>query len=50
MISLLDVLCEMTSDLTQFMVLQDYPDLLETTVGKQRDIHMILLNTSITGV
>lgn len=35
-ISLLDVLCEMTSDLRQFMFLQDYPDLLETTVGEWR--------------
>lgn len=33
-ISLLDVLCEMTSDLRQFMFLQDHPDLLVTTVGK----------------
>lgn len=33
-ISLLDVLCEMTSDLQQFMFLQDHPDLLATTVGK----------------
>lgn len=34
MISLLDVLCEMTSDKGQFMFLQDHPDLLVTTVGK----------------
>lgn len=33
-ISLLDVLCEMTSDHKQFMFLQDHPDLLVTTVGK----------------
>lgn len=36
-ISLLDVLCEMTSDFRQFIFLQDYPNLLETTVGKWRD-------------
>lgn len=33
-ISLLDVLCEMTSHQGQFMFLQDHPDLLVTTVGK----------------
>lgn len=36
-ISLLDVLCEMTSDLKQFMFLQDHPDLLVTTVGKVKN-------------
>lgn len=35
MISLLDVLCEMTSDHKQFMFLQDHPDLLDCTVGKK---------------
>lgn len=34
MIRLLDILCEMTSGLKMFTFLQDYPDLLETTVGK----------------
>ncbi|XP_075907813.1 ataxin-10 isoform X2 [Nelusetta ayraudi] len=40
-ISLLDVLCEMTSDLRQFMFLQDYPDLLETTVELLEQVHAI---------
>lgn len=35
-IGLLDVLCEMTSDLGEFMFLQEYPNLLETTVSKWR--------------
>lgn len=33
MINLLDVLCEMTSGLGQFLFLQDHPELLEATVG-----------------
>lgn len=35
-ISLLDVLCEMTSDHKQFMFLQDHPDLLVTAVGNKK--------------
>uniref|UniRef100_A0A3B5R5W5 Ataxin-10 n=1 Tax=Xiphophorus maculatus TaxID=8083 RepID=A0A3B5R5W5_XIPMA len=40
-ISLLDVLCEMTSDHKQFMFLQDHPDLLETTVELLEQVHAI---------
>ncbi|XP_074554704.1 ataxin-10 isoform X1 [Halichoeres trimaculatus] len=40
-ISLLDVLCEMTSDLKQFMFLQDHPDLLITTVELLKQVHAI---------
>ncbi|XP_069013005.1 ataxin-10 isoform X1 [Embiotoca jacksoni] len=40
-ISLLDVLCEMTSDNKQFMILQDHPDLLVTTVGLLEQVHAI---------
>ncbi|XP_037617011.1 ataxin-10 [Sebastes umbrosus] len=40
-ISLLDVLCEMTSDHRQFMFLQDHPDLLVTTVELLRQVHAI---------
>uniref|UniRef100_A0A3B5AM36 Ataxin-10 n=1 Tax=Stegastes partitus TaxID=144197 RepID=A0A3B5AM36_9TELE len=40
-ISLLDVLCEMTSDNKQFMFLQDHPDLLMTTVGLLEQVHAI---------
>ncbi|XP_042367106.1 ataxin-10 [Plectropomus leopardus] len=40
-ISLLDVLCEMTSDHRQFMFLQDHPDLLETTVALLNQVHAI---------
>nr|XP_046235072.1 ataxin-10 [Scatophagus argus] len=40
-ISLLDVLCEMTSDLKQFMFLQDHPDLLMTTVELLEQVHSI---------
>ncbi|KAK2858866.1 hypothetical protein Q5P01_003486 [Channa striata] len=40
-ISLLDVLCEMTSDRKQFMFLQDYPDLLVTTVELLEQVHAI---------
>ncbi|KAF3705008.1 Ataxin-10 Spinocerebellar ataxia type 10 protein -like protein [Channa argus] len=40
-ISLLDVLCEMTSDHKQFMFLQDYPDLLVTTVELLEQVHAI---------
>ncbi|TNN71889.1 Ataxin-10 [Liparis tanakae] len=40
-ISLLDVLCEMTSDHTQFMFLQEHPDLLVTTVELLRQVHAI---------
>uniref|UniRef100_A0A672H4S9 Ataxin-10 n=1 Tax=Salarias fasciatus TaxID=181472 RepID=A0A672H4S9_SALFA len=40
-ISLLDVLCEMTSDLKQFMFLQDHPDLLVTTVELLQQVHAI---------
>uniref|UniRef100_A0A3Q0RP21 Ataxin-10 n=1 Tax=Amphilophus citrinellus TaxID=61819 RepID=A0A3Q0RP21_AMPCI len=38
-ISLLDVLCEMTSDHKQFMFLQDHPDLLATTVELLEQVH-----------
>ncbi|XP_014185117.2 ataxin-10 [Haplochromis burtoni] len=38
-ISLLDVLCEMTSDHKQFMFLQDHPDLLVTTVELLEQVH-----------
>ncbi|KAG9335466.1 hypothetical protein JZ751_004595 [Albula glossodonta] len=38
---LLDVLCEMTSDLKQFMFLQDHPGLLETTVALLREVHTV---------
>ncbi|CAJ1055050.1 ataxin-10 [Xyrichtys novacula] len=40
-ISLLDVLCEMTSDLKQFMFLQNHPDLLVTTVELLEQVHAI---------
>ncbi|KAL6116939.1 atxn10 [Pungitius sinensis] len=40
-ISLLDVLCEMTSDHRQFMFLQDHPDLLVTIVELLRQVHVI---------
>ncbi|KAI3366847.1 hypothetical protein L3Q82_009495, partial [Scortum barcoo] len=40
-ISLLDVLCEMTSDCRQFMFLQDHPDLLVTTVELLNQVHAI---------
>ncbi|KAM4569195.1 ataxin-10 [Odontesthes bonariensis] len=40
-ISLLDVLCEMTSDHKQFMFLQDHPDLLVTTVELLGQVHAI---------
>ncbi|XP_040885606.1 ataxin-10 [Toxotes jaculatrix] len=40
-ISLLDVLCEMTSDHRQFMFLQDHPDLLVTTVELLEQVHAI---------
>ncbi|XP_070847864.1 ataxin-10 [Chaetodon trifascialis] len=40
-ISLLDVLCEMTSDHRQFMFLQDHPDLLKTTVELLEQVHAI---------
>ncbi|XP_070709798.1 ataxin-10 [Pempheris klunzingeri] len=40
-ISLLDVLCEMTSDLRQFMFLQNHPDLLVTTVELLEQVHAI---------
>ncbi|PWA27033.1 hypothetical protein CCH79_00018006 [Gambusia affinis] len=40
-ISLLDVLCEMTSDHKQFMFLQDHPNLLETTVELLEQVHAI---------
>ncbi|XP_040030519.2 ataxin-10 [Gasterosteus aculeatus] len=40
-ISLLDVLCEMTSDHKQFMFLQDHPDLLVTIVELLRQVHVI---------
>uniref|UniRef100_A0A3Q3VN79 Ataxin-10 n=1 Tax=Mola mola TaxID=94237 RepID=A0A3Q3VN79_MOLML len=38
---LLDVLCEMTSDLGQFMFLQDHPDLVVTTVELLEQVHAI---------
>ncbi|XP_076007827.1 ataxin-10 [Genypterus blacodes] len=40
-ISLLDVLCEMTSDHRQFMFLQNHPDLLETTIELLSQVHAI---------
>ncbi|XP_062299650.1 ataxin-10 [Scomber scombrus] len=40
-ISLLDVLCEMTSDKGQFMFLQDHPDLLVNTVALLQQVHTI---------
>nr|XP_019948049.1 PREDICTED: ataxin-10 [Paralichthys olivaceus] len=40
-ISLLDVLCEMTSGHRQFMFLQDHPDLLMTTVELLGQVHAI---------
>ncbi|XP_061570171.1 ataxin-10 [Cololabis saira] len=40
-ISLLDVLCEMTSDRKQFMFLQDHLDLLVTTVELLKQVHAI---------
>ncbi|XP_047431447.1 ataxin-10 [Mugil cephalus] len=40
-ISLLDVLCEMTSDHKQFMFLQDHPGLLVTTVELLEQVHAI---------
>ncbi|KAJ8006848.1 hypothetical protein DPEC_G00111480 [Dallia pectoralis] len=40
-ISLLDVLCEMTSDHKQFMFLQNHPDLLNSTVGLLQQVHAL---------
>ncbi|KAF7229018.1 ataxin-10 isoform X1 [Nothobranchius furzeri] len=40
-ISLLDVLCEMTSDNKQFMFLQDLPDLLDSTVELLVQVHAL---------
>ncbi|XP_057709893.1 ataxin-10 isoform X2 [Corythoichthys intestinalis] len=40
-ISLLDLLCEMTSRQGQFMFLQDHPDLLTTTVELLKQVHII---------
>ncbi|XP_037551600.1 ataxin-10 [Nematolebias whitei] len=40
-ISLLDVLCEMTSDHKQFMFLQDHPDLLVCTVELLSQVHAV---------
>uniref|UniRef100_A0A3P9LML5 Ataxin-10 n=1 Tax=Oryzias latipes TaxID=8090 RepID=A0A3P9LML5_ORYLA len=40
-ISLLDVLCDMTSDHKQFMFLQDQPDLLVNTVELLQQVHAI---------
>ncbi|KAI4803024.1 hypothetical protein KUCAC02_006586 [Chaenocephalus aceratus] len=40
-ISLLDVLCEMTSDHKQFKFLQEHPDLLVTTVELLKQVHTI---------
>ncbi|XP_034019717.1 ataxin-10 [Thalassophryne amazonica] len=36
---LLEVLCEMTSDRTEFMFLQDHPDLLLTTIELLQQVH-----------
>lgn len=40
-ISLLDVLCEMTSDHREFMFLQDHPDLLVNTTDLLAQVHAI---------
>ncbi|XP_029597849.1 ataxin-10 [Salmo trutta] len=40
-ISLLDVLCEMTSDHKQFMFLQNHPDLLKSTVDLLQQVHAL---------
>ncbi|KAL0962796.1 hypothetical protein UPYG_G00345580 [Umbra pygmaea] len=40
-ISLLDVLCEMTSDHKEFMFLQNHPDLLKSTVGLLQQVHAL---------
>ncbi|KAM9328635.1 ataxin-10 [Pholidichthys leucotaenia] len=40
-ISLLDILCEMTSDHKEFMFLQDHPDLIVTTVELLEQVHAI---------
>ncbi|XP_041833523.1 ataxin-10 [Melanotaenia boesemani] len=40
-ISLLDLLCELTSDHKQFMFLQNHPDLLVTTVELLEQVHAI---------
>ncbi|CAL8406422.1 unnamed protein product [Arctogadus glacialis] len=40
-ISLLDVLCEMTSDLEQFMFLQDHAGLLQATVALLQEVHAL---------
>lgn len=40
-ISLLDVLCEMTSDHREFMFLQDHPDLLVNTTDLLAQVHVI---------
>ncbi|KAM4614628.1 ataxin-10 [Polymixia lowei] len=40
-ISLLDVLCEMTSDHEQFMFLQDHPNLLKTTIELLGQVHAL---------
>ena len=41
--SLLDVLCEMTSDLEQFMFLQDQAGLLQATVGELTATPLLML-------
>uniref|UniRef100_A0A8C5AZF4 Ataxin 10 n=1 Tax=Gadus morhua TaxID=8049 RepID=A0A8C5AZF4_GADMO len=41
-ISLLDVLCEMTSDLEQFMFLQDHAGLLQATVGTPQETRHLI--------
>ncbi|KAK7896336.1 hypothetical protein WMY93_021661 [Mugilogobius chulae] len=40
-ISLLDVLCEMSSDHREFMFLQDHPDLLSNTIDLLAQVHAI---------
>ncbi|XP_073694573.1 ataxin-10 [Garra rufa] len=38
---LLDILCEMTSDCKEFMVLQDHSDLLSATVVLLKEVHLL---------
>ncbi|XP_066525712.1 ataxin-10 isoform X2 [Hoplias malabaricus] len=40
-ITLLDILCEMTSDRQTFMALQDQPNLLQTTVELLKEVHLL---------
>uniref|UniRef100_A0A3B1KEP0 Ataxin-10 n=1 Tax=Astyanax mexicanus TaxID=7994 RepID=A0A3B1KEP0_ASTMX len=40
-ITLLDILCEMTSDQKTFMALQDHPDLLQTAIDLLKEVNLL---------